>query len=441
MERLLAGLVVAATLGVILLMSRLLVRRRFDVMFLTLLLLGFWFVFRPAHIVLGLDGPTPDYLFPEGAFGLIVAAEATALLWLGAFMAGALAADVAGAPARAIFPRLEGEPNPMFVFFGLITVTLLGCFVTAWLFSNAGGTLTDTFRLVKGEKGVTGYYFLRQFAVMGELLSAFALFYFVYLNRARMMPVPHWWALVAIICFAINAFSIYAWGHRYSVAMATMALVAGYNYFVRRLSWAELLSFAILFLAVFIGLRLFRDALFFEPDVLTPVSEGNVWRKMAVAMHGSQFDALMLAIRDVDLSSGLRWGEDFLAGFAAMIPRQIWPDRPIFNIGHWFRQMYEPHTQNGWPITPVGEWLVNFGWIGVAIGGALSGYLLRAAQTVYDDLWRNPWSLMMCVTVALFVAPGGISVGSPQALVALILPLFLTSLAMRQLSPLRRAWG
>lgn len=441
MERLLAALAVVGTLVVILLMARVMVRRRFDVMFLTLLLLGYWFVFRPAHLVLGLDGPTPDYLFPDGVFDLVIAAEAAALLWLAAFGAGAMAADVAGAPARACFPRLEGEPNPAFVFVGMLAVTALGVAVTFWLFASAGGTLTDTFRLVKAEKGVVGYYFLRQFAVAGELLSVFALYYFIYLRRARLIPTPRWWGWVALACFCINAFGIYAWGQRYSVAMATMALIVGYNYFIRRLTWGELITFALAFLAIFIGLRLFRDALFFTDGVITPVEQGNIWRKMAISMHGSQFDALMLAIRDFDVASGLRWGEDFFAGLAAMVPRQIWPDRPIFNIGYWFRQMYEPQTQNGWPITPIGEWLVNFGWLGVAAGGALSGYILRAAQRVYDDLWRNPWSMMMCVTVALFVAPGGFTVATPQAMVALVLPLFLAALALRQLAPLRRAWG
>ena len=116
-------------------------------------------------------------------------------------------------------------------------------------------------------------------------------------------------------------------------------------------------------------------------------------------------------------------------------------DVSILDIGDGVRQVCEPQTQSGWPMRPVGEWLVNVGWLGVAVGGALSGYVLRAAQRVYDDLWRNPWSMTMSVTVALFVAPGGFSVATPQTMVALVLPLFLAALALRQLAPLRRAWG
>lgn len=441
MDRILAFLAILAVLLAIIWMSRTFVRHRFDVMFLTLLLLGYWFVVRPLIIALGLDGPAPDYLFPNGAFDVVVIAQGAALLWLAAFALGAFAADIAGQPAMALFPRLSGEPPPAYVLLGVLAVTALGLTVTLWLLAVSGGTLTDSIRFVKAEKALTGFYFLRQFAAVGELLSIFAIYYFIYLARVRGVPAPRWWVWLAFACFLVNAFGIYAWGQRYGIAMATMALFAGYHYFVRRLSWLEMVLLAIAFLAVFVGLRLIRDELFFPEGVVTPVEEGNVWRKMAISMHGAQYDALMLALRDFDLSAGLRWGEDFLAGLAALVPRQIWPDRPAFNPGAWFRRIYEPETLNGWPITPIGEWLVSFGWLGVAMGGALSGYVIRAAQRVYDDLWRNPWSMVLATTAALFVLPGGIAVGSPQAMLSTIFPLFLAALAMGQLATPGRQWG
>lgn len=441
MDRVLALLSLLTVLGALLGLGRLLSRGRFDVMFLAMLLLGYWFVFRPAQIALGLDGPTPDVWFPEGGLALIPIVSMAALLWLGGFGVGALAADAAGQPARALFPRLELEPNPPLTLAALAAVTALGVTVAVWLIQMSGGTLGDSFRFVKAEKAIVGFYFLRQFAVVGALFSIFVLYYFIYLERWRRVATPSWATTFALACFAANVFSIYAWGHRYSIAMATMALFAGYHYFVRRMSWAAMGSAAVGFLAIFIGLRLLRDALMLPEDIVTPVEDANIWRKMAISMHGSQYDALMLAVRDLDLTTGLRWGEDFLAGFYALVPRQFWPDRPVFNPGVFFRQLYEPETQNGWPLTPIGEWLINFGWLGVAIGGAVSGYLLRGAQQVYADLWRNPWSMMMTTTAALIALPGGFTVGTPQSLLANIFPLFLLALTLRQLAPGRRAWG
>jgi hypothetical protein len=243
-----------------------------------------------------------------------------------------------------------------------------------------------------------------------------------------------------ILCFIINAFGIYAWGQRYSVAMACVGMVAGYHYFVARLSLFHLAFLGTLFLVVFLGLRVIRDTLLFPEGVVSPLEGANVWRQIAIAMHGSQFDALLLVLRDFDLTAGLRWGEDFVAGLAALFPRAIWPDPPVSSLGAWFRQIYEPETINGWPITMLGERLVNFGWTGVALGGAASGYVLRAARDTYDDLWRNPWSLVMSIVVALFLFPGGINVASPQTYLLVAVPMILTALALRIFAPMRGRW-
>jgi oligosaccharide repeat unit polymerase len=441
MERAAAVLSVLAVFGAIMILGRLFVRRRFDVMFLSLLLFGFWFVFRPIQLAIGLDGPTPDYIFTTGHLDLVIMAEGAALAWLASFALGAYAANAVGAPVMALFPTLRAEPNPSLVLIGLVALTLLSTAVTLWLLAASGGTLAESIRFVKAEKAVTGFYFLRQFAVLGVLLATFAFFYFSYLTRARGLYAPRWWSVLALLCFAACAFGIYAWGQRYSIAMATVALAAGFHYFVRRLRWAELIGLGAIFLFAFLGLRLLRDALVFHESVISPLDTGNIWRKIAVSMHGSQFDALLLAFRDYDLEAGLRWGEDFFAGLAALIPRQLWPDRPTYNTGAWFRQIYEPETLNGWPLTPLGDWLVNFGYAGLAIGGALSGYFIRSAQLVYDDLWRNPWSMMMSVVAALFVLPGGLTVASPQSFLSTVLPLAIIALALRIFGQARRPWG
>jgi len=439
MAHVLAFLSVLTVTAAILIIGRIFVRHRFDAMFLALLLLAYWFSFRPVQ--LALDTPTPDYLFVDGYLSLLMAAEGAALLWFAAFAVGAYAADVAGRPVMGLFPRLEGEPNPFLTLAALAVTTALGLVVTLWLLRASGGTLADSIRFVKADKAVTGFYFLRQFAIIGTLLSIFALYYFAYLRRVRLEHTPLWWSIMAIACFVINSFGIYAWGQRHSIAMASVGLVAGYHFFVRRQSLTKLVVMASLFIAVFVGLRMLQDELLLPEHIITPLDNPNIFRKIAVSMHGSEFDALLLLMRDLDLTASVRWGEDFFAGLAALVPRQIWPERPVFNLGGWFRRLYEPETVNGWPITPLGEWLVNFGWIGLAAGGALSGYLIRAAQRVYHDIWKNPWSVMMAIVVGLFILPGGVVVASPQSLISTLLPLLLVAIFLRTLTPLRRPWG
>lgn len=181
MERVLAIGSVLAVFGVTMLLARIYVRRRFDVVFLALLLNGFWFVFRSA---------TPDYLFPEGHLQLVLLAEAGALVWLAGFGLGAGVGGAFGGPVAALLPRLRGEPSPIFVMAGLAAVTALAGAVTFWLFAASGGGLAESMRFVKAEKAVVGFYFLRQFAVVGGLLSIFAVDYLSYLKRVRMVAAP-----------------------------------------------------------------------------------------------------------------------------------------------------------------------------------------------------------------------------------------------------------
>jgi hypothetical protein len=125
MEQAVAILAVLIVMAAVLGLARIFVRRRFDVMFLALLLIGFWFVFRPAQLALGLDSATLGYLFASGYLELVLIAEGGALLWLAGFGLGTAIGGIAGNPVAALLPRLEQEPSPFFVVIGLGTVTAL----------------------------------------------------------------------------------------------------------------------------------------------------------------------------------------------------------------------------------------------------------------------------------------------------------------------------
>lgn len=114
----------------------------------------------------------------------------------------------------------------------LAAVTTLAGAVTFGLFAAWGVGFVESIRFVKAEKVVAGFYFLGQFSVVGVLLSIFALYYLSYLRRVRLPVIPSWWSLAIVLCFIVNAFGIYAWGQRYSVAMSAVGMIARYHYFV-----------------------------------------------------------------------------------------------------------------------------------------------------------------------------------------------------------------
>jgi hypothetical protein len=65
---------------------------------------------------------------------------------------------------------------------------------------------------------------------------------------------------------------------------------------------------------------------------------------------------------------------------AAVVPRFLWPDKPIIALGSWFAgELTGSHYVKGSPITNsinmmiCGELYLDFGWLGVVIGSLLTG--------------------------------------------------------------------
>lgn len=63
--------------------------------------------------------------------------------------------------------------------------------------------------------------------------------------------------------------------------------------------------------------------------------------------------------------------------WTAFIPRFVWPDKPIISDARAYSALYFDFGENSFAITPMGDLLRNFGPIGVPIGMALLGFVLR----------------------------------------------------------------
>lgn len=129
----------------------------------------------------------------------------------------------------------------------------------------------------------------------------------------------------------------------------------------------------------------------------------------AVSLHMTRFDSLMLVTQDFLNPLASRNGDDFLNGLIMAIPRLVWPEKPeSLLIGQWFRQWYEPDAVNGWTVGGPGEYLVNFGPMGLVIGGVIYGMLLMTAHNGFCKMGRqHPLSVMTSFVVVLIVVPEG----------------------------------
>ena len=69
--------------------------------------------------------------------------------------------------------------------------------------------------------------------------------------------------------------------------------------------------------------------------------------------------------------------------WTAFIPRIVWPDKPIISDARAYSELYFDYGENSFAITPMGDLLRNFGPIGVPLGMALLGFVLRILYTEF----------------------------------------------------------
>jgi len=79
------------------------------------------------------------------------------------------------------------------------------------------------------------------------------------------------------------------------------------------------------------------------------------------------------------------WGSSYIAPFLLLIPREVWPGKPVGVAAY---------LNNAGP-TIVGEWYANFGWIGIFIGMAFFGYMLRRWYNFYLAYRHSDLAIMM----------------------------------------------
>jgi hypothetical protein len=80
-------------------------------------------------------------------------------------------------------------------------------------------------------------------------------------------------------------------------------------------------------------------------------------------------------------------GEDFLAVFYGLVPRAVWPDKPILSPGADYGRALGAITS----ITPfpLGQMYWNFGWSGLVFGMALWGVFLALCMDLFDYFCRT----------------------------------------------------
>jgi hypothetical protein len=151
---------------------------------------------------------------------------------------------------------------------------------------------------------------------------------------------------------------------------------------------------------------------------------------LTLVARGCQFGQLSQVARIAD-QEGYYFGETLKYVFYAMIPRVIWRDKPLITPGGWFafkigkaRRLSENLYSNSINMTLVGEFYLNFGWIGAVVGLVLLGTLFAVVwrSTLLYEFSNNP----IGQTLAMAVFFQSVSSSSAASLLNLLFMYFST---------------
>jgi hypothetical protein len=84
-------------------------------------------------------------------------------------------------------------------------------------------------------------------------------------------------------------------------------------------------------------------------------------------------------VRDTPTVAPYQYGSTLVLFFVAFIPRAFWQDKPVITIGQWITDVYGsgPGVETNTAATQVGEFFLNFGYLGVIGGMMFFGTVLR----------------------------------------------------------------
>lgn len=386
---------------------------------------------RPAFFLLGLDLPHPGNVFgPNMPWDLVVSALTASIVWMLIFLVCHWFSLSNLTLLQSAFPATSFDIHPQRLLLITSLLTLTGAVLTGYVLAQSGSFAQFMFD-VKIAKELTGAYALREVAVLSGVLSILGI-----LKVRRDSPSSFRWSVIDGRLafwglFLINLSLIFSWGNRYSVAMLMGALLIGWHFQINRISLFKLGAVVLTAGIILLALRDFRFGAMEEVVGREIYRDYTFWTGVSLSLHFSQFDAFMLALRDAGSVFPFREGKDFINGLLSWIPRSLYPDKETFHVGGWFRRVYQPNVVNGWPITTMGSWYVNFGLVGIAFGAAMSGLVAGIMDRAYCNPQLSVWNAAVGSSVALLMLDGGLGTGFFQRIVLLLIPLYLILIFVR----------
>lgn len=378
---------------------------------------------RAAGVALHLDEPFPEYLFTATDLNSALTrfGEVALLFAIAVVVAHHLAGPTAGAISVAL-PFVRHRLHTPTLALAMVLFTSVAGLIALSVMAGVGG-LEQALSAAKADREGSGVLF-RMPATVGLVLSC-GLFHRSRKSREFNARVTTY---LAAACIAIAAMSASVWGSRQFIVVAAAYLIGApvlEAFRSARRGWMfRAVLVAIVIVGVGFGLRIYRDDALGQETAVTR-AEGDTFRQVSIAINGTLLDSSLLAVKDWPRRQDFREGQDFVDGAWAALPGSLRPEShaTIESLGSKFHQVYEPEARNGWPIGAPTEWYINLGWLGVLLGGALTGIVIRAVTFAGNRSREPELAIIATLILTIIVLPLGVSASSANRYVAHALPL------------------
>lgn len=252
-------------------------------------------------------------------------------------------------------------------------------------------------------------------------------------------------------------------GNKETFVVAALAVVIPYNVVSRRLPKTALVVLGLVFLVVVIPFnQAYRGTVRQASVTLTPAqavsAAPTVFRQtltgqslLSVLPHSFAF--LMQRIRQIDSPAVivqrtpsqiayLNPGELVEGPLIGIVPRAIWPGKPILVTGYQFNQEYfglPPSLYTSTGETTIGSLYLHGGWLPTVIGMFLLGCGIRLIEDVID-IRASPHAVFLVVLLFPTLVQGeddwqSVLTSLPGALLIWVLAVALTFRARRRVVP------
>ena len=264
------------------------------------------------------------------------------------------------------------------------------------------------FNILGFVQGVLGYQSIKETGLLDGLvfyltvifnIGSLLLWLAIFTSKNRNAT---YYLVLAILCVSIPL-KMALQGSRGSLLLSVLPIAMAYWYSGRRVKWQHGAAFAgVLFLAISIGIvygTSFRNIKGSEarvnagdyigqiaetidylgrtdPGKLFVESTETLFERIenlsSLAVVVSNYEALEVYEESYGLKDNIY--NDLVTAF---IPRFVWPDKPSTSDPRRYSDLYFNYGENSFAITPFGDLLRNFGFIGIPLGMLIVGIYLR----------------------------------------------------------------